>query len=97
MGNETIVFFNWIACALGGWICLCRLSKMSESRTKLAIRWQYVLWFTFFAISGWSFAFGAIPSVVQLMLTATVAAALFLGMPAWFAGLPGYAKKDLPA
>lgn len=95
MGNDLIllVVINWLIGIAGGVLCVCRLVKMSSDSTKLAIRWQWVLWLLFFSASGWSFLFGHSPTVTQCLLTSITLTALALGAPAWNGGLPVYARK----
>ncbi len=92
--EHCLILVNWLACSAGGLMCLCRMTKMSGSRTKFAIRGQYALWLCFFAASGWSFAFGHAPSFMQTMLSLITMSALALGVPAWRHDLPRYAHKE---
>lgn len=94
MGSEAmfLVLMNFFVCTTGGWIAMCRMSKMSQSDTKLMIRWQYVLWFCGFAISGWSFLFDNPASAAQLVMSCIMLATLAMGIGAWRNGAPTYTR-----
>ena len=94
MGNDALLIFaNLAASSVGGYTCLCRMTKMSARDTKFSIRLQATLWFTFFAASGWSFMFNFRPELMQLILTGITLAATLIGIPAWRNGPPPYAKR----
>ena len=94
MGNDTLLIFtNLAVCSAGGYTCLCRMAKMTARDTKLSIRLQSTLWFTFFAASGWSFMFDFRPDLMQFVLTGISLAATLIGVPAWRHGPPEYAKR----
>lgn len=95
MASDEIVLTmtNLIMCGIGGLVYLCRMSKMSAQATKLGIRVQCTLWFTFFATSGWSFLFGHTPNITQFLLTAIAFVATLVGSPAWRSGAPTYTVK----
>lgn len=96
MGSEhLLILANWAVCAFGGWICLCRMAKMSASTTKMEIRVQYSIWFALFAGSGWSFLFGEMASPVQLLMSVAVLASLVIGIPVWrSSGGPVYVRQS---
>ena len=94
MGSELVVLLNWIVSSVGGYICMCRMSRMSESETKLQIRIQYMIWFCLFTISGWSFLFGEHATPVQFIMSLAVVAHLMIGVPVWRWETPAYTKKQ---
>lgn len=92
--NETmLILANWIVCAAGGWLCLCRMTKMSGRGTKLAIRWQYTILFTIFFASGWSWIFGDPATFIQMFRAGLLVIYVAAGMPAWRHGQPEYARR----
>lgn len=88
-----LTILNLFVCSLGGYVCVCRMAKMSESETKLMIRTQYVIWFCAFTVSGWSFAFFDEVNVVQLLLGVSIVAQLLLGAGAWRHNAPHYTRR----
>ena len=94
MGSELLILANWWACTVGGWICLCRMAKMSHSETKLEIRLQYMIWFSLFAGSGWSFLFGERASPIQLLMSLAILVYLFLGISVWNHRAPPYTRRE---
>ena len=94
MGSELVVILNWIVSSVGGYICMCRMSRMSESETKLQIRIQYMIWFSLFTVSGLSFLFGELATPVQLLMSFAVVAHLLIGIPVWRWETPAYTKKQ---
>ena len=92
--EHLLILANWAVCAVGGWICLVRMSKMSASTTKIEIRIQYMIWFALFFSSGWSFLFGERANAVQLLMSTAVLSSLVLGVPAWRFSEPHYAQRQ---
>jgi len=81
--EHLLILANWAICTFGGWICLCRMAKMSASTTKIEIRLQYMIWFALFGASGWSFLFGERATPMQLLMSASVLAHLAIGVAVW--------------
>lgn len=96
MENDVllIVVTNFMACTMGGFVTMCRMTKMTAASTKLAIRWQYVMWYCAFAASGWSFAFGAPATEPQLIVSLLLLSGLLLGTAAWTNGAPAHTFKQ---
>lgn len=93
MAEHLLILANFFVCSIGGWLCICRMTKMSYRETKLVIRWQYSLLFSFFAASGWSFLFGDWPTPIQLFQSAVIVSYVFMGVPAWKDGAPEYTRR----
>lgn len=93
MNEQLLIVANLLVCSMGGWLCLCRMTKMSERETKLSIRFQYMLLFCFFSASGWSFIFGDQATTIQLFESAVIASYIVMGVPAWKGGQPSYARR----
>lgn len=91
-----IVLANLIAATLGAFVCMCRAKALSPE-SKPVIRAQYVGWFLYFGVSGFSFAWGYPATLIQLILTAWVLAHLAMGFAAWRHGPPPHTYKPLPA
>lgn len=89
-----MIVLNLIVTSAGGYISLCRLARMSRSSTKLAIRWQYVIWFVALCASGWSFVLFDPADSIQLLLSMSIVAHLALGAPAWANDTPRYARRE---
>lgn len=89
-----LIVVNLMASVMGGFGCLCRMTKMTATDTKFPIRAQACLWFVFFATSGWSFMFGCPPHKVQAILTALAFCATMIGVPAWYDRAPPYTHKE---
>lgn len=93
MDEHLLILANLFVCSIGGWLCLCRMTKMNERETKFSIRFQYMLLFCFFSASGWSFVFGDYPTPIQLFQGALIASYILMGVPAWKGGQPSYARR----
>lgn len=94
MGSDVmaVVMLNFIVCTFGGYVTVCRMTMMSV-HTKLTVRWQYTLWFCAFCASGWSFAFGDPAQIPQLMVSAMMACAIYIGATPWRNGAPDYTRR----
>src|SRR5690349_1285549 len=93
--EHLLILANLAVCSLGGWICLCRMAKMSHSETKLEIRIQYTIWFALFSASSWSFALlGEWVSVIQFLMSCGILTYLAIGVPAWRWEAPEYSKRE---
>ena len=86
-----------LICAFGGYICICRALKMN-SRTKLPIQFQCMVWFSMFAAAGISsiidMVLGAETPVILPFMASGIVAHLLLGVPAWRHGAPDYAQNE---
>lgn len=93
MKSEFLVLANLLLCLFGGWVCLCRMTKMRGSTTKMIIRLQYAIWTAVFCASGISFLFGEPATWVQLLLGAGIVGHLALGVTVWRFGAPAYTMR----
>lgn len=89
-----MVLLNLLACSAGGFITMCRMTKMSSSSTRLVVRWQYVAFFCAFFYSGWSFLLTGPADPSQLMMSIVVAGWLLAGTDEWVSGLPRHARRE---
>ncbi len=95
MGNSLfLVVLNLVVTSLGGWLCICRMTKMSQRTTKLAIRAQYAVLFTVFAALGWGFLVGVHVNRLLVLLALMLVFYVAMGIPAWWKGMPSYAKRE---
>lgn len=90
--ENSITAVNFVLCLFGGWICVCRMDKMTAA-TKPAIKFQYELLFTVFVASGISWTYSEPATFGQLLMTAAVVAQLALGFRAWRSGPPDYTAR----
>lgn len=95
MESEIMVIFNLAMCFAGGYVCICRMAKMSAQTTKPVIRSQYVIWFGIFAASGISWTYGEPANSIQLLMGAGVLAHLLIGLSIWRRGTPEYARLSV--
>ena len=79
---------NLLVCLFGGYICICRMGKMSAKETKPVIRAQYTLWMALFVASGLSWLYGYPATPPQTLLSAGIVLWLALGVSAWRFGTP---------
>lgn len=86
----TLSLLNLFVCMFGGYVCICRMAKMSASETKLIIRWQYMLWFGLFSASGISWTYDQPATWIQLLMSGSIVTHLLLGLAAWRHGAPAY-------
>lgn len=89
-----LVFMNLAVTSLGGWLCICRMTKMSHKTTKFSIRAQYAILFTVFAILGWGFLAGVHVNRLMILLGLMLVTYVAVGIPAWWKGVPLYAKRE---
>lgn len=85
---------NFLVCAVGAQVCICRMKDMSRSSTKLTIRLQYMLWFSYFCASAISWTYDEPASLTQTIMSACVLAQLMLGFSAWRFGPPSYTRRS---
>jgi hypothetical protein len=83
VSDPSIIALNFAVCTIGGFLSMCRMTKMSASATKPSIRWQYVCWFCAFVASGWSFLFDSGPTTSQVVVSLLMVCVLLLGLSAW--------------
>jgi len=91
---QILILVNLLICSAGVFICACRLSHMSPTRTKPAIRYAYVLWLPVFVASGISWTHSEPPTIEQVALGAAILANLLTGIKVWRYGIPIYAVKN---
>lgn len=89
-----LLAINFAVCAAGAWVCICRMSAMSGSRTKPSIRWQYAIWFSYFVASAISWTYDEPASLTQTIMSAAVLLQLGLGFHAWRYGPPSYTRRS---
>lgn len=90
MENEQfLIILNGVICCVGGYMAICRQSKMGLS-TKKTIRAQYAIWMVMFFLSATSWTFGQPASWIQIAMGASILAHLSLGFGAWRNGAPKY-------
>ena len=89
-----LIAFNAAVCLVGIGICICRMAHMSERFTKRAIRAQYMLWTSFFALSAITWTFDEL-TIAQVILTAIACTHLVLGIPAWRFGAPSWTIRGV--
>lgn len=92
MSDSLMIFLNFVLCAIGGLICICRL-KFIGPHTKIAITYHYRMWLTLFAWSALSWTYGEIPSWVHIGLSGGALLQLILGSKPWKYGAPTYTIK----
>lgn len=91
MQSEAVfTILNLLVCLFGGYVCICRMAKMSARATKLTIRWQYMLWFGLFSASGISWTYDEPANFIQLLMSVSIVTHLLLGVAAWRNGAPAY-------
>lgn len=89
---EIAVVMNLFICLIGGWVCVCRMAKMSMG-TKRTIRTQYMLWFSLFVASAISWTYDEPANLTQIAMGLVVLTHLVLGASAWRLGPPAYARR----
>lgn len=89
MGSELLLILaNLGICLFGGYVCICRMGKMTGSETKPVIRAQYVLWMSLFVLSGISWTYESPANMAQLLVSSGMVGILALGVGAWRFGTP---------
>lgn len=88
-----MVLLNFFICSMGGFITMCRMTKMSSSTTLLMVRWQHVLLFCVFCYSGWSFLFDTPATTPQIAVGVAMVLWLLLGSTQWRSGPPMHARR----
>ncbi|MBL8512159.1 MAG: hypothetical protein JNM52_11010 [Betaproteobacteria bacterium] len=86
---------NFLLCAFGVWVCVCRAAKMNRA-THLVTRLQYVIWSTLLLASGGSAPlFGIECSPMQAALSAGIVINLCAGIVYWRHGVPSVSYRQI--
>jgi hypothetical protein len=88
---QLIATVNFLLCALGLWVVLCRANVMSESATLPYVRAIYTGCAMLFVASAVSPTWG--PLVLLVMSCASTSALILILLESWLDGPPSYTMK----
>lgn len=92
--KNLMALANLLLCTSIGWICICRITKMTASTTRKATRLSYAGIFGAAFISGWSpWLLGDWAGWADISLASALLAHLLSSIHAWRNGLPDFAKS----
>jgi hypothetical protein len=86
-------FVNWLACTGIGWVCLCRMHRMSQKTRPLFV-WNYAALFTGATACGWQpLLFREFAGWGDVLFAFAILSFLSSGRKAWKEQAPDYTTR----